>query len=91
MRGLGRGGAYVTRHRLKHGYWAAARRYTGVSIVRALKGIGQLIVAPVLLPFAMNRFKFTALEGGRNLFIAAGALGGLLLLQYEYYRKIDGC
>ncbi len=90
LRGLGRGGAYVTRHRIKNGYWPAVRRYAGMSIVRALKGMAQLTISPVFLPFAMRRFKFTALEGGRNILIAAGAIGGLLLLQYEYYRRIDG-
>jgi hypothetical protein len=38
----------------------------------------------------MRRFKFTAIEGGRNLFVAAGAFGGLFSLQYGFYKQIDG-
>jgi hypothetical protein len=48
------------------------------------------LISPVFVPFAMRRFKFTALEGGRNIFFAAGTIGGLFSLKYEYYRQIDG-
>ena len=80
----------MTRYRLKHGLWPAVRRYGAVSAVRALRGIGQLLISPVFVPFAMPRFKFTALEGGRNIFFAAGTIGGLFSLKYEWYRQIDG-
>ncbi len=88
---LSRGGAYVTRYRLENGYWRAAGRYSVASILRLGRGFGQLLVCPLFIPFAMPRFKFTALEGGRNLFTAMGMIGGLFSLQYEFYRQIDGC
>jgi succinoglycan biosynthesis protein ExoM len=90
MRGFAYGGSYVTRYRQKHGLWPTVRRYGAVSAVRALRGAGQLLISPVFVPFAMRRFKFTALEGGRNIFFAAGTIGGLFSLKYEYYRQIDG-
>ena len=90
LKGFAYGGSYVTRYRLKYGRWAAVRRYSAVSAVRALRGAGQLLISPVFVPFAMRRFKFTALEGGRNIFFAAGTIGGLFSLQYEFYRQIDG-
>ena len=61
-----------------------------MSAIRALRGVGQLLISPVFVPLAMNRFKFTALEGGRNIFFAAGTIGGMFSLQYEWYRQIDG-
>ena len=90
LRGFSYGGSYTHRYRMKHGLWPAVKRYSGVSAVRALRGAGQLLIAPVFVPFAMNRFKFTALEGGRNIAWAAGAIGSLFSLQYEFYRQIDG-
>ncbi len=90
LRGFAYGGSFVTRYRLKYGLWPAVRRYGAVSAVRALRGAGQLLISPVFVPFAMRRFKFTALEGGRNIFFAAGTIGGLFSLKYEYYRQIDG-
>ncbi len=90
LRGFSYGGSFVTRYRLQYGLWAAVKRYSGVSAVRALRGVGQLLISPVFVPLAMNRFKFTALEGGRNIFFAAGTIGGLFSLQYEWYRQIDG-
>jgi hypothetical protein len=77
-------------YRSKNGYRRAARKYFLVSLVRIARGTGQLLISPIFAPFDMRRFKFTALEGGRNIFVAAGALGGMLSLQYEYYRRIDG-
>ncbi|MFY9641816.1 MAG: glycosyltransferase [Rhodomicrobium sp.] len=88
--GLSRGGAYVSQFKDKNGYLAALRRYSTVLTARAIKGTGQLIISPVFIPFSMNRFKFTAIDGGKNIFVAFGMLGGLLSLQYEYYRQIDG-
>jgi succinoglycan biosynthesis protein ExoM len=90
LRGFSYGGSFVTRYRLQHGLWAAVKRYSAVSALRALRGVGQLLISPVFVPLAMNRFKFTALEGGRNIFFAAGTIGGLFSLQYEWYRQIDG-
>ncbi len=90
MRGLAMGGALVARHRLSNGNWRTAGRYAAVSMVRALRGAAQLLISPIFVPFAMQRFKFTALEGGRNICVAAGMLGGLFSLQYEFYREIDG-
>lgn len=90
LRGFSYGGSYAHRYRMKHGLWPTVKRYSGVSAVRALRGTGQLLIAPIFVPFAMNRFKFTALEGGRNIAWAAGAIGSLFSLQYEFYRQIDG-
>ncbi len=90
LRGLAQGGAIVERHRLSNKYWRTAGRYTAASLVRALRGSGQLLISPIFVPFAMPRFKFTAVEGGRNICVAAGMLGGLFALQYEFYREIDG-
>ncbi len=91
MSSLSRGGAYVARYRLTNDYRRAVARYSLASILRTLRGLGQLAISPLFIPFSMQRFKFTALEGGRNLFTAAGMLGGLFSLQHEFYRKIDGC
>lgn len=90
LRGLSLGGALVARYRLTNTYRRAVARYTAASFVRALRGVGQLLISPIFIPFAMPRFKFTALEGGRNLCVAAGMLGGLFSWQYEFYREIDG-
>lgn len=90
MRGLARGGQLFATYRQKNGYWLALQRYFAVSLARIFRGIGQLLISPLFLPFDRRRFKFTALEGGRNIFLAAGAIGGLFSLQYEYYRRIDG-
>ncbi len=90
MRGLARGGQLFGQYRNKHGYGPALKKYALTSVARAVRGVGQLLIAPLFLPFDMKRFKFTALEGGRNLFVAAGAVGGFFSLQYEYYRRIDG-
>jgi succinoglycan biosynthesis protein ExoM len=90
MRGLARGGQLFGVYRSKNGYRRAARKYFFVSLVRIARGTGQLLISPIFAPFDLQRFKFTALEGGRNIFVAAGALGGMLSLQYEYYRRIDG-
>ncbi|MGO8953076.1 MAG: glycosyltransferase family 2 protein [Rhodomicrobium sp.] len=90
LRGLAQGGAMAARYKLTNPTWRMAFRYVAVSILRSLRGIGQLLISPFFAPFAMRRFKFTALEGGRNLFVAAGALGGLFSLQYGFYDRIDG-
>ncbi len=90
MRGLARGGQLFGQYRRKNGYLQAARKYALVSLIRIVRGMGQLLISPVFVPFSMRRFKFTALEGGRNIFLAAGVLGGLFSLQYEYYRRVDG-
>jgi succinoglycan biosynthesis protein ExoM len=90
MRGLARGGQLFGLYRRKNGYGRAVRKYFFVSLVRILRGTGQLVIAPVFAPFDLRRFKFTALEGGRNIFLAAGTLGGIFSLQYQYYRQIDG-
>jgi succinoglycan biosynthesis protein ExoM len=88
---LARGGAYVARYRLTNSYPRAAARYSVASVLRTMRGLGQLAIAPIFIPFSMQRSKFTALEGGRNLFTAAGMVGALFSLQHEFYRKIDGC
>lgn len=90
LRGLSLGGALVARYRLSNSRSQAALKYGLVSLARALRGVGQLLISPIFIPFAMPRFKFTAIEGGRNLCVAAGMLGGLFSLQYEFYREIDG-
>jgi succinoglycan biosynthesis protein ExoM len=90
MRGLARGGQLFGQYRRKNGYLRAVRKYALVSLVRALRGTGQLLLSPLFVPFSLRQFKFTALEGGRNIFLAAGALGGIFSLQYEYYRRVDG-
>jgi len=90
LRGLAQGSAFATRYRQKNGFPRAAARYAGVSLARASRGLLQLLIAPVFIPFALARFKFTALEGGRNLLFAAGAIGGVLKFQYGFYRRIDG-
>ena len=90
LRGLAPGGALVARHRISNRYWRTARRYAAASMVRALRGTGQLLISPMFVPYSMGRFKFTAVEGGRNICVAAGMLGGLFGLQYGYYREIDG-
>jgi succinoglycan biosynthesis protein ExoM len=90
LRGLAQGGSFAARYRQKNGFVRAVRRYTGVSFARAARGLLQLLIAPVFIPFALRRFKFTALEGGRNLMFAAGAIGGVFRLQYAFYRRIDG-
>jgi glycosyltransferase involved in cell wall biosynthesis len=90
LRGLAQGGAIVARYKLSNGTGRAAVRYTVASLVRGLRGLGMLLISPLFLLGAMQRFKFTALEGGRNLLVAAGMLGGIFSLQYEYYREVDG-
>lgn len=90
MSSLSRGGAYVARYRLTNNFWRAAARYSVAAVLRALRGLMQLAISPFFMPFSMHRFKFTALEGGRNLCTAAGMLGGLFSLQHEFYRQIDG-
>jgi succinoglycan biosynthesis protein ExoM len=90
MRGLARGGQLFGYYRDRNGYLHAVRKYVPVSLIRLLRGAGQLAIAPIFAPFDMRRFKFTALEGGRNIFLGAGALGGVLSLQYKYYGQIDG-
>lgn len=90
MRGLARGGQLFGYYRNKNGYLRAVRKYVPVSFVRLIRGTGQLAIAPIFAPFDMRRFKFTALEGGRNIFLGAGALGGVFSLQYQYYGQIDG-
>jgi succinoglycan biosynthesis protein ExoM len=57
--------------------------------VRLLKGLGQILIAPALL-WNMHRFKFTALEGGRNIAIATGAALALISIRYEFYKQIHG-
>jgi glycosyltransferase involved in cell wall biosynthesis len=91
LNGMCRGGAYVTQCRTNKGYGKALMRYPFAALARAMKGIGQLVIAPLFIPFAMRRFKFTALDGGKNLFVAAGMIGALFSWQYEYYHRIDGC
>jgi succinoglycan biosynthesis protein ExoM len=88
--GLARGGAYVTRYRLTNTFGRAVARYGAALVLRTLRGIGQLAISPVFIPFSVQRAKFTALEGGRNLCTAAGMLGGLFSLQFEFYRQVDG-
>jgi succinoglycan biosynthesis protein ExoM len=90
MRGLARGGQLFATYRQNHGYWLALRKYLGVTIIRVIRGSGQLFISPLFAPFDMRRFKFTALEGGRNIFLAAGVIAALFSFQYEYYRQIDG-
>ncbi len=90
MRGLARGGQLFDVYRTKNGYSRAVRKYLFASLVRIARGTGQLLISPIFVPFDLRRFKFTALEGGRNIFVAAGAIGGMFSLQYEYYRQIDG-
>jgi glycosyltransferase involved in cell wall biosynthesis len=88
--GLAQGNGHFLRYRNNKGYRAAVSRYGTVSFVRLFRGLGQLAIAPLIAPFNLNEFKFAALEGGRNIAIAVGAIGGILKLRYEYYRKIDG-
>ncbi|MBJ7534677.1 glycosyltransferase family 2 protein [Rhodomicrobium vannielii ATCC 17100] len=88
--GLAQGNGHFVRYRNDNGYRAAFARYGAVSVVRFFRGIGQLAIAPLLAPFNLNGFKFSALEGGRNIFFAVGAIGGIFSLQYQYYRNIDG-
>jgi succinoglycan biosynthesis protein ExoM len=90
LRGLSLGGALVARYRLSNSSGRAALRYSMGSLARVLRGVAQLAISPIFIPFAMHRFKFTAIEGGRNLCVAAGMVGGLFSYQYEFYREIDG-
>ncbi|MBT3069283.1 glycosyltransferase [Rhodomicrobium sp. Az07] len=89
-RGLAHGGQKFAHYRATKGFAAALRKHGIAAVPRLLRGLGQFIVAPLFAPFDMRRFKFTALEGGRNIAFAAGVLGAMLSLQYEYYREIDG-
>jgi len=91
LNGLSRGGAWVTQYRSSRGYLRALLRYPGVAFARFAKGIGQFIIAPFIAPFSLRRFKFTALDAGKNICVAAGMLGALAGLQYNYYNTIDGC
>ncbi len=90
LRGLAHGGQKVFRHRYKSGYISALSRYIPISLARIFRGLGQLIVSPLFIPFSVYRFKFTSLEGGRNILFGLGAIGGLLSIQYKYYKTIDG-
>jgi len=90
MKGLSLGGQLFTQYKCQKGYWRAIRKHMPASLLRIFRGVGQLAISPLFAPFDMNRFKFTAKEGGRNIFVAAGLLGAMLSLQYEYYRQIDG-
>jgi len=89
-RGLAHGGKQFTHYRNSNGFAAALRKHGLAVFPRFFRGVGQLAIAPVFAPFDMRRFKFTALEGGRNISVAAGLLGAIFSLQYEYYREIDG-
>lgn len=91
LNGLSRGGAHVAQCRANKGYWRALQRYPFAALARTAKGVGQFLIAPVFIPFSMKRFKFTVLDAGKNIFMAAGMLGGLFSLQYQYYKKVDGC
>jgi hypothetical protein len=90
MRGLARGGQKVTRHRINGGSRTAAVKYAFVALTRITKGMVQLLAAPIVLPFSLFRFKSLALSGVRNIMFGVGCVGGIFLLQYEYYRIIDG-
>jgi glycosyltransferase involved in cell wall biosynthesis len=90
QRGLAMGGQRFIAERDKRGFYRALLNHGKDAIARSLRGAGQLAIAPLFVPFDMRRFKFTALEGGRNLCVAAGIVGGFFSLQYEYYRQIDG-
>ncbi|WP_415187075.1 glycosyltransferase family 2 protein [Rhodomicrobium sp.] len=89
-RGLAHGGRKFAHYRETKGFGAALRKHGPEVASRFVRGVLQLIVAPLFAPFDMRRFKFSALEGGRNIAIAAGVLGAIFSLQYEYYRQIDG-
>jgi glycosyltransferase involved in cell wall biosynthesis len=89
-RGLAMGGHIFVADRDKRGFCRALFKHGKGVLVRSFRGVGQLAIAPLFAPFSLRRFKFTALEGGRNLCVAAGIVGGFFSLQYEYYRQIDG-
>jgi len=89
-RGLTKGGRDVTLCRNERGYPRALLKCLREVPLRTMHGILQLFVAPLFLPFDMNGFKHNALQGGRRISYAVGALGGLLSLEYGYYRQIDG-
>jgi hypothetical protein len=89
-RGFAHGGRAVTQYRQEHGLARTILRYAGVGAARALRGTGQLLISPFFIPLDLRRFKFTALEGGRNLCFAAGVASAFFSYQYQYYREIDG-
>ena len=89
-RGLAKGSRDVTLCRIENGYRRALLKCLREVPLRTIHGALQLLVAPLFLAFDLDRFKHNALQGGRRIAYAAGAVGGLLSIEYGYYGQIDG-
>jgi len=88
--GLSAGGRSFAWDKKRKGYAAAFAKHSVRALQRFSRGAAQLIVAPFLAPVDMSRFKFTVLEGGRNVCFAAGIIGSMMSIRYYYYSQIDG-